>query len=136
QNFFNKNNVIDSSLISNKTRKDFENDFSGSLYHNLKSKKFSLDSYLYYYYSKNDSKRDFRSFSQNQEVFNIYNINNNISKNFIANVSGAYSFEDGSDLNFGLRVVNSLGTSNQNISTNSTELAFDFNETVYAQYLE
>ncbi|UZT99975.1 outer membrane beta-barrel protein [Chryseobacterium fluminis] len=135
QTFFNKNN-IDSSLISSKTRKDFENDFAGSLYHNLKNKKISLDSYLYYYYSKNNSKRDFRSSSENQEVFNIYNINNNISKNFIANVSGGYSFEDGSNLKFGLRAVNSLGTSNQNISTNSTELTFDFNETVYAQYLE
>lgn len=136
QTFFNKNNSIDSSLISNKTRKDIENDFVTSLYHNFKNKKISLDSYLYFFYSKNISMRDFRSFSQNQEVFNIYNINNNISKNFIANVSGGYSFENRNNLDFGLRVVNSLGKSYQNISTNSTALIFDFNETVYAQYVE
>lgn len=131
-----KNNTASSVITSNRLQNGLQNDFYGSLYHKLKKERLSLDSYLYFYHTKNNANDDFDSFSGGNNVLYIRNRNNNAFRNYIANVSGEYRFKDESVLSFGLRAVNSLGKFKQDINIDTVHLLFDFDEKVYAQYVE
>lgn len=136
QIFYPKNNTASSVITSDRLQNGLQNDFYGSLYHKLKKERLSLDSYLYFYHTKNNANDDFDSFSGGNNVLYIRNRNDNAFRNYIANVSGEYRFKDESVLSFGFRAVNSLGKFKQDINIDAVRLLFDFDEKVYAQYIE